>query len=1365
MHLSLSFLGSFQVTLENQPAKFATDRARALLAYLAVEADRPHRREALAYLLWPDHPESRARQNLSQALARARRAIHDRRASPPFLRITAKTLQFDAATAELDLARFQALLAVCAGHPHQRLESCPDCVQRLEKAAELYRGEFLVGLSLADSQPFEEWMLFRREQCHRQALDVLHTLAVASADQGAYEQAQRYAERQLSLEPWREEAHQQLIWALAQGGQRSAALSQYHNCCRILADELGAEVSAETTALYEQIRAETWSAGSRALVSSPPAYPKEDWGDAPVVGAFYGREAEATELARWLLDEPCRLVTVLGMGGIGKTALVANVARSLAGQFDYVFWRSLLNAPPPTDVLRACLQFLGDQDRTDLRMTLDEQLALLFEHLRRARCLLVLDNVESVMQQGACAGQFRPGYEGYDQLVRRMGEGEHRSCLLLTSRERPRRLESLAHSTSHVRSLPLTGLTVEAGRRIVQAHGLSAPAEEIAALVRHYSGNPLALALVARTIRDLYDGDVATYLDQGMPVFGDIREVLDRQFERLSPLEQEILVWLAIEREGVSIGSLAANFLYPPSKRTLLEALRSLQRRSLLAKTAAGFTLQNVVIEYVTDRLVEQICGEIADERLDRFHSHALLKAQANEHVRQSQARLILQPIAQRLIANAGKMAAVEKFQSLLAHLRVKMPYVPSYAGGNLLNLLLHMDVDVRGYDFSCLSVRQAYLRGAGLAQVNFARCDLAHSVFGDTFVEVYAVAFSPDGQMLAAGTASGEVRLWQLPSLQPCGVLGGHSHAARAVAFSPDGRTLASGSWDQTIRLWDTDSGELRHVLQGHSDWITAVAFSPDGRTLASGARDHTVRLWDTGNGQLIRTLCRHTGPVRSVAFSPDGHYLASGSIDQTLCLWDVARVLALGRTETPVEGQTYHRLQGHTSWVNTIAFSPNDRVLASGGYEGTIRLWDLDTLRTAHVLRGHASWVESIAFHPDGHYLASGSMDQTVRLWDLDTRQTRHVLQGHTAGCGTVAFSPDGARLASGSADRTIRLWDLRSGQALHTLQGYKNIPGAVAFHPHSRILASGGDDQLVRLWDVDRAKIAQTFHGHTHTVRPLAFHPDGKVLASGSYDGTIRLWDVCGGRTRHILRGHANGVFGVAFAPNGAILATAGGDGAIRLWDVEDGQTLAVLRGHTDDVVYAVAFCPDGRILASSSRDRTVRLWDVRSGQLLQTLYGHAHWVRTVTFGPDGQTLVSGSDDKTVRLWDVRSGAALHILKDHTDLIWSVVFSPDGKTLATASEDRTIRLRDADTLQTIRILSGHTAAVNSAAFSADGRILASSSQDETIRLWDVPAGMCLRTLQIDRPYTGMDITGATGLTEVQRAALRILGAVEGE
>ena len=1036
---------------------------------------------------------------------------------------------------------------------------------------------------------------------------------------------------------------------------------------------------------------------------------RADWGEAVDVSIFYGRTQELTTLEQWITIAQCRVVAVLGMGGIGKTSLAVKLAQQVQHEFESVIWRSLRNAPPLETLLGDLVSFVSNQQETTA------EIGRLIHYLRASRCLLILDNVETLLDAGD-AGHFRPGYSGYGELLRVIGEAAHQSCLILTSREKPAIIAASEGVELAVRSLRLSG-SQEVAQALLQTKGLVGSEAQKQELCDRYGNSPLALKIVSTSIQDLLDGKIGEFLLHDTFVFNGIRRLLEQQFERLSPLEQSIMYWLAINREGTTIAELQEDIVPGVSRGKLLEALEALWGRSLLEKQSGSYTQQPVVMEYVTERLIELVCEEIVIEEARLLLSHALLKATTKDYVRESQIRLIVEPIVSRLHATFKSQKNIEaKLNQILVKLRSRSVLegnteffaASEYGGGNLINLLSQLKINLANYDFSNLTIRQADLRRVNLSGLNFQNAALVQSVFAETLSGVVSVAFSPDGKILATGDVNGRICLWQVA----------------------DGKQLLT--------------------FQGHTGWVWSVAFSPDGQTLASCCHDSLVRLWDRKTGETLRVLHGHTSGVRSVTFSADGRTLASGSLDSSIRLWDLR------------DGHCLNALHGHTSAVRSVTFSPDGRTLASGSDDSSVRLWDIRDGQCLLVLSGHGDRVCSVSFSSDGRTLASGSDDSSVRLWDVRNGQCLNALHGHTSGVWAVAWSPDGRTLASGSNDSWVRLWDVQTSEALRALHGHISAVRSVAWSPDGRTLASGSNDSSVRLWDVRDGQCLNALHGHISEVWSATFSSDGRTLASGSNDSSVRLWDVRDGQCLLALQGHTDWVWSVAFSPDGRTLASGSFDLSVRLWDVNNGQCIKALYGHTSGV-RSVAWSPDGRTLASGSNDSSVRLWDVRDGQWKQVLQGHTSWVCSVSFSPDGRTLASGSDDSSVRLWDVRNGQCLLALSGHADRVCSVSFSSDGRTLASSSEDQTVRLWDAQTGEALRALHGHSSGVYSVAWSPDGLTLVSGSQDETLKLWDVATGECKKTLSIDRLYEGMNITGATGLTEAQKTTLKALGAYE--
>jgi WD40 repeat protein len=699
------------------------------------------------------------------------------------------------------------------------------------------------------------------------------------------------------------------------------------------------------------------------------------------------------------------------------------------------------------------------------------------------------------------------------------------------------------------------------------------------------------------------------------------------------------------------------------------------------------------------------------------------------------------------MVSETGVLSLLEIMEAT----RGKTESEVGYLGGNAATLLVKVDrAALEGRDLSRAVIKGADFSEASLCHVNFADANLTDCDFTKIFGTVFTVAFSPDGQLFAMGDANCEISLWQVANKKLIVICKGHTDWVRSVVFSSDGTTLASASYDQTVKIWDIRTGECLKTLQGHTSRVHSVAINADSTILASGSVDQTVKLWNIETGDCVKTLYGHTNWIRSVAISSDGKILASGSDDRTIKLWDIDT------------GECLKTLQKHTNGIHSVAISHDNTILVTGSIDQTVILWDIHTGEYLKTLHGHMGRIRSVTISPDGTILGSGSDDGTVKLWDIRTGECLKTLRGHTDWVRSVTISPDGTNLISGSDDQTVKLWNISTGECLRVLQGYFRTVRSVKISHNNAIIATSNEDQTVKVWDIQTGECLKTLLGHTGRVNEVAISPDSKILASGCYDKTVKLWDVQTGKCLKTLQGHRCAVSSVAFAPDGKTIVSGSADPTVKLWDIHTGECLKTFQGHTD-WIWSVAISPDGATLASASDDTTIKLWNINTGECLRTLYNGAYLVRSVAFSPDGKMLVSTSSEYMVKLWDISTGNVLKTFEGHIFYLNSVAFSSDGKTIASASYDQTVRLWDVCTGECLKVLRDHTNSVRSVSFSSDSKTLASCSNDETIKLWDVKSGECLKTLRSERLYEEMNITGVTGLTEVEKATLKALGAVE--
>lgn len=643
--LQIYVLGSFQVLQRGRSlTTFRTDKIRALLAYLVVESDRPHRRESLATIFWSEMDTGKALTNLRLSLHRLRYALGN---APLFLHIDRHTVQFDRSKSWVDVLAFEQALVAAAACLHPAGQLCPDCVRHLETAVATYRGDFLAGFFLPDSTAFDDWEATCRERFHQEALQALDWLADYHQGNNRLIQAIPYIRRQLELEPWREPAHRRLMQLLAETGQHATALNQYERCRRMLRDELDIAPHAETTHLYEQIQAETRKDLSsrenrRHHIPFSPAQQITSFLPATAT-PFVGRQAELKRLDQLFCDPTVQLVTIIGLGGAGKTRLALNWSATQAvrhpERFPHgVYYISLIevdSAERLVPEIAQALSFSIELDSAALVLT-----RRLLDYLQDRQLLLVLDNVEQLLDGDG-------GQKTIAFLGNLLGLAP-RLKLLVTSRVRLQLhseqvlslggLQCPENGDKDLADIPAVQLFTQNACRIQPDFALSP--QDVPYLIdicRLLDGNPLALELAAAWVEWLSLPDIeaeikcnfdflATELQDWPERHRSVRSVLDTSWTRLSRPEQTFFVRLCLFRDSFTRAAAQAVAGEGQTPTTVLRLLTSLTNKSLLhyERLIDRYAIHELVRQYGSEKLARSPAMVDVQDRCVAYFCHWL---------------------------------------------------------------------------------------------------------------------------------------------------------------------------------------------------------------------------------------------------------------------------------------------------------------------------------------------------------------------------------------------------------------------------------------------------------------------------------------------------------------------------------------------------------------------------------------------------------------------------------------------------------------------------------------------------------------------------------------------------------------------
>lgn len=1388
--LRMEFLGGFRVSLDGTPiTSFESNKVRALLAYLAVESQRPHPRESLAALLWPDWPDRAALSNLRYALSDLRKVIGDRNAEPPFLLISREAIQFNAGGDHwLDAAELI------------RVASSQD-VEPLERAVTLYKGGFLEGFSASEAAPFEDWARLKGEQLQRCFLEILHRLASTLEAGGEYERALGYARRSVEVEPLDESGQRQVMRLLALSGRRAEALARYEACCRVLKDELKAGPSQETEDLY-QLLLKGELPPTAVEIPSPVRLPRRV-GACPYRGLaafreqdahfFFGRE-EFTKQLEETIQHQSSIAVVVGSSGSGKSSVVyAGLLPKLRSQEGWQIVNFRPGLQPFHALAGALLPLLEPELNETERLV---QAGRLEDVLRRGD--LTLENVVGrVMEKHEESKQWLFVIDQYEELYTLCPEPETRRRfldeLLGTVRDRNEQQDSRFVLLLTLRADfmgqalayrpfadALQGATVLMGpmNREELRSAVEKPAELQGAafetglvdrLLDEVEEEPGNLPLLEFTLTQLWEQQTDGWLTHANyeaigGVEGALSAYADQVYAGLHALEQararRALVQLVQPGEGTEdTRRIATREELGEESWSLIQRLAD-RRLVVTGRDAAGRETAEVVHEALiqkwgrfqawmgADRAFrawqERLRGNLRQWQASGqdegalLHGAPLTEAEAWVKERPHELSRLEREFIQAGIGlrERQRVERERRRQRTVVALAVGLVLVAALGVVALLT-------GQRASRSARIALTEANTRATAEA---VAVQERQNAQLASTLAVAQQVTAQANAQARATAQVEAETQRaeadTQRNEARKQASIGLAAMALRELDIGRQdiGVLVALEALEKYPYTWQAEQAlgqavlqsRLRLILQ-HEGPITSVSWSPDGKRLLTASQDGTARVWAAATGEQLLRL-DHEGPLKFAFWSPDGSQILTNLAEpETLIMWDGSS----GEQLFSIERNTGSNAAFDARW------SPDGDRLVIPRDNGTAWILDAHTGEKLHPLSGqHEDNIADISWSPTGDRLLTRSPGNYAVVWDAQSGKPIYTLRGHKESLISFEWSPSGDRILTSSNDGTVKVWDAATGEERLTIVvSTPQVLVGIWSPSGKRILVGTGSGVGSGVFNAATGEEQLALFNPGNDLRMIGWSPAGDRIFTALGDTSISIWDAISGEELFTLRGQRGQFLGgnlSAWSPDGQRLATGSTDGTVMVWDVTPLPTLAV---------GAAAFwSPAGDRVLTVGDDR-VRLWDASTLTELLSIEVRMIFSKP-TWSPSGDRFALGFGDGTATIYESATGAELLILSAPGLDRWAIpTWSPDGSLIAVGvASDGSIRIWDAHTGAQKRLLYSYasegdwdagTDLIHILRWSPSGDKIFSSTRrpsdplsvwSDSLRVWDATTGRLL-------------------------------------